>query len=349
MRTTSLAVVFCCATIPAQTQNFAFIPDNVPTTGTINGFPFGSTGVRTQQLIPQSVLGSTPALIQDLFVAPTITSNNTGVAESEVFYGDIEIQMGLTQLTTLTNTWATNSPAPTTVYRGPLRVRFVRDQWVPLGLPAPYLWLPTGPGDNLAVDFIVWSLIDRGAVPTGYYMHVRSGGSSRAYRIAWTGSQPPTSAGVDNAGIKLGFLRNDGNFVVHGGGCAGSSTLEPWIDVAPGTWPRVGLPLDVRLRQGPPSIGAALVLGFDPTTVLGLPAPLDLGPFGAPGCFAWHDNAATGPFVATNAVGDASQIVGIPNLPGLLSLRVYSTWLCIDPLANNLGFTTSGFAMILGT
>ncbi|MEO6594975.1 MAG: hypothetical protein ABIP94_09515, partial [Planctomycetota bacterium] len=176
------------STLSAQSQNIIYHDDPNPTVGVANAFPFGARTVRTQQLIPQSVLGSTPALIQDLFVNPQISSNAMYTI-SQVYYGDFEIRMGITQLTTLTNTWTTNLPNPTTVYRGPLLVRFERDQWVPLGLPNSYLWLPTAPADNLVVDFICWQVISTGVVPVAsaasYFLTSRSSATasiSRAYR-----------------------------------------------------------------------------------------------------------------------------------------------------------------------
>ncbi|HEB52241.1 MAG TPA: hypothetical protein ENI87_03185, partial [bacterium] len=198
-------------------QNVVYHDDPNPTTGGGNAFPFGSEGVRTQQIIPNSVLGMTPAIINDLYVNPQVSSNTT-YQQSQVYYGDFEIRMGTTQLSTLTNTWANNYSNPVTVYRGPLLVNFVRDTWVPLGLPNSYLWLPTSPNDNLVVDFICWDVIDTGAVPpssNGYFMNMHKSPTnsiSRAYRLGWTGTQPATSAGVDGSGIKLGLLLNDGHF-----------------------------------------------------------------------------------------------------------------------------------------
>ena len=64
-------------------------------------------------------------------------------------YADVEIRAGLTTLTSLTSSWTTNLGAPVAVYRGPLRVRFLVDQWVPLGLPVPIPWGPTSAADNL--------------------------------------------------------------------------------------------------------------------------------------------------------------------------------------------------------
>lgn len=353
MRIHSLTALFAVAALCAQTQNIVYHDDPSPTTGPANAFPFGSAGTRIQQLIPQSVLGSTPAMIQDLFVNPQLTSIQTSITESQVYYGDFEIQMGITQATTLTTTWATNSPSPTTVYRGPLLVKFVRDQWVPLGLPASYLWLPLTPADNLVIDFICWQVIDTGAVPpdvNGYFLNVHSSPGRtipRAYRRGWATGQLPTAAGADGNGIKLGILFNDGNFVAHDGDCAGSSTQVPMIGTAPGTWPTLGSPLDIRIAQGPPNLVAGLVLGFDTTTYLGVSLPYEMTPVGAPGCTFWHSNDGIPAFVPLDASGNGSFSIALPANPAFATARFYATWICIDPTANALGLVPSGFATVI--
>lgn len=348
MKHLGIAVALLAPVLLAQ-QNIIYHDSAVPNVGTSNAFPFGASSVRIQQLIPQSVLGSTPAVIQDLFVNPQVSNT---VAQSQVYYGDFEIQMGITQLTTLTNTWATNSPNPTVVYRGPLLVRFVRDTWVPLGLPASYLWLPLSPADNLVVDFICWSVLDTGQVPTtaaGYFMNTRSSVSqsiSRAYRLNWATSPSATSVGVDGYGIKLGFLMNDGNFITHDGSCVGSSTLRPSIGALPGTWPQLGQNFDITLTDGPANLFAILVLGLDTASYSGLPLPLDLGLVGAPGCRFWHGWDVLLPVVPTDAAGAASLPLPIPGGPWS-GQRLYTSWLCLDPTANAFGFVPSGFATMI--
>lgn len=334
------------AFLPAQ--NIIYHDDPSPTTGGGNAFPFGSEGVRIQQLIPGSVLGSTPVIINDLYVNP-IATNPSGVLSSQVYYGDFEIRMGTTTLTTLTNTWANNVTNSVTVYRGPLVVNFVKDQWVPLGLPAFYLWLPTTPADNLVIDFICWDVIDTGAIQpnaSGYFMDVHrspTGSISRAYRLNWATSQPPTSAGVDGSGIKLGFLINDGFFVSHEGSCPGSSGQVPEIGATPGTWPLAGMPLDVFLTNGPSNSFASVVLGFETANYLGVPLPFDMGVLGATGCTLWHGWEALLSIVPTNTTGDASFTLQFPpTSPGLL--RLYGTWICLDVNANAFGIVPSGFA-----
>jgi len=331
-------------------QNVAYHDDPDPTTGSNNSFPFGSEGVRTQQLIPGSVLGSTPAVINDLLVNPSV-AGSPPVPSSQVFYGDFEIRMGTTQLTQLTTVWANNVSNPTTVYRGPLLVDFVRDTWVPLGLPNSYLWSPQ-PGDNLVVDFICWDVIDTGAVQpgtNGYFMDLRrspSNSISRAYKLGWTNGQPSSASGVDGFGIKLAFLLDDGAFVPHAGACAGSNGLVPRIAATPGTWPMAGQPFDVLLRDGPGSSAAALVLGFETANHLGVALPYDMAPLGAAGCRFWHGWEAFLAPVATDALGDATFSLQFgPFWPA--QTRLYGTWLTLDAVANAFGVVPSGFATMI--
>ena len=242
-------------------------------------------------------------------------------------------------------------PNPTTVYRGPLLVRFVRDQWVPIGLPASYVWIPTSLADNLVIDFISWQVIDTGAVPPSstFFLTSRSsatGGISRAYLLGWTTTQPATSAGVDGSGIKLGFLLNDGNFVSHDGSCAGSSAQKPAIGALPGTWPQAGAPFQVTLTNGPPNQVAALVLGLDSSSYLGLTLPLEMAPLGAPGCRFWHSWELFLPAVLTDGLGASSFTLQFPNQP-LTGVRLYATWLCLDLSANAFGFVPSGFSTMI--
>lgn len=351
----ALPALLLCAAATSQSQNIAYHDDNSAITGRTNAFPFGATGCRIQQLAPNSVLGNAPALIQDVFIAGALDSGGI-YNESDIFYDDFEIRMGTTTSTTLSTTWAANSSNFQTVYRGPLRVRFVRDQWTAIGLPSPYLWLPTSTSDNLVIDFICWSTLDTGAIPpnpSGYFMNVRTsvgGVIPRAYLRNWVSTQPATAQNVDGAGIKLGFLLGDGNFVAHGGGCVGSSGLASEISAVPGTWPQIGGTLDLRVDFAGQNLASFVSLGIDNLTLGGLPLPLGLGSVGAPGCWLWHDSLAVSAGIPTGPTGSASLVLGVPNSAALIGARLYATWFNFDPTANTLGLTTSGYGtIILGT
>lgn len=337
------------ASLTAQTQNIVYHDDPNPALGATNQFPFGSAGVRTQQLIPQSVLGASPQLIQDLFVDAEI--GTTGVTQVQVWYGDFEIRMGTTQLTTLTNDWATNLPNPTTVYRGPLLVRFVRDQWVPIGLPAPFLWYPLTAADNLVIDFICRNVtaVGAGGPPSGLFMPLRRSVNatiSRAYALNWATTQSTTAVGVDGYGIKLGFLFNDGNFVTHDGRCAGSTGSVPAIGGTPGAWPQAGQSFVVSLADALPNSLAVLTLGLDGQSYGGAPIPLDLGLLGAPGCRFWHSPDLLLPAVLTDSTGAAPYTLVFPGSTPF-GLRLFGTWLNLDLAANQFGLVPSGFATMI--
>ncbi|MCA8978225.1 MAG: hypothetical protein KDC98_26090 [Planctomycetes bacterium] len=351
MRLLPIAVVLLGSAIPSQ-QNILYADDASPLTGVGNAFPFGSEGVRQQQLVMQSVLGNTPHRIRDLFVNPRI-HNVLPQQVSQIYYGDFEIRMGTTQATALSGIWANNLTNPTVVHRGPLLVRFERDRWIPLGLKNSYLWAPQSPADNLVIDFICWHVIDTGSVPpnsNGYFLQLRaSAGNSlpRAYRLGWTAGQPPTSSGFDNLGIKLGFLFDDGNFVAHDGTCVGATALMPQIAATVGAWPQLGSPFDIHLHHGPPGRPAILAFGFNTATSGPYALPLDLTPFGAPGCIVWHDPLLTAAFAVTSLAGDATHILQIPGQAGLSPMVFHATWFCLDPGANVLGLVPSGFGTIL--
>lgn len=107
--------------------------------------------------------------------------------------------------------------------------------------------------------------------------------------------------------------------------------------------------------DGCPDLGETAILGtsFDPTNLgpqfltlglsdtnwLGLPLPLPLDPFGAPGCFV---NAEPGMvFPVPNPGGGGSLALPIPPDPLLGGLELHFQGLVIDPLANTLGLATS--------
>src|SRR5690606_25724604 len=151
--------------LTAQTQNIVYVDgDNNSMTGGGNAFPFGAGGgIRYQAIFPHSLFGAAPlniVSIRDILVA-----GNT--SDLEAGYNDIEIKMGKTTLADVGSDWNANNPNPTTVYRGPLRIRFINNQWTAIGLPNPYLYLPTSPTQNLCIEVIVWSAINSSS--TNFY------------------------------------------------------------------------------------------------------------------------------------------------------------------------------------
>jgi len=340
MKVTKVAILMAitAASLAAQ-QNINWTDGNSPTVGGGNAFPWGSEGVRFQQIIPRSVLPSTAGWITDIFVSGRSTS-------PEIVYGDIEIRIGVTQQTVPAANWNTNNPNPTTVYRGPLRVKFVVDQWRAIALPKPYLWIPKTATDNLCFEVITWKVTDRGGGSSSssnfYYPHV-SASQGRAFRYQWTSNQsqgPLTSS--SSGASRMGLVFNDGNFVALGSGCKGTNGT-PTMGSKPGTWPQFGKAFDIDLSGGPAQRPVFLFVGIDATKWSGIPMPLDLKVIGAPSCMAWHDQL----FVmatATDASGAATAKLVVPSIG---HIRLLATWWCLDTQANALGITTSGYGAVI--
>ena len=336
MRTRSVLIAFSllASTLCAQ-QNVKWTDGSTASTGGGNAFPWGSEGVRYQQIVQQSVLGKVPGHIKDIYVA--------GAATQEVVYGDIEIRMGITQQTSLAANWNTNNPNPTTVYRGPLRVSFVANTWTGIGLPTKYLWLPKATTDNLCIEVIVWKVTDKGGTTGTNFMFPRvSTSQGRAFRYQWTTNQTQGPLTGTTTASRLGLIFNDGNFVPLGKGCPGSNGT-PTIGSKPGTWPVALKPFAVQLSSGPQTAPVFLFIGSTDTKWLTLQLPFDLAPLGAKGCMVWHDQLVV-VASATNATGDASFQITAPNIP---DLYVMASWWCLDKGANKLGFTTSGYGKLI--
>lgn len=344
-----LAVVLgCLVASKLAAQNVVYYGNPSTTTGTINAYPMGEEGIRTQQLIPGSVFGGVVAVINDIYFASAAWTSGVSPG-TQVYYDDIEIRMSSTSANALTNDWATNMPMAQTVYRGPLLVKFEANAWSPIGLPQSYVWIPFGPNDNLVVDFIIWSVADTGAHQPdglGHFWYLRTDtatGLERAASNNWTAAQSPTAQAVDDYGAKIGFLLFDGQFVAHEGTCPGSSGATPTIGAQPGTWPIANATFDVELTGGPANSVAALVLSTETSNYLGVSLPFDMTILGATACTMWHGLEVALPGVPTNGAGAATYTLAFPsNFPG--GVRFYGTWLTLDTAANTFGIVPSGFA-----
>ena len=103
---------------------------------------------------------------------------------------------------------------------------------------------------------------------------------------------------------------------------------------------------DVWYLKG--NTAAVLLTGASRLTWSTFFLPLDLQPYGAPGCYlrvSWDLAAGQ----VTNATGIASVPFNLPNDPNLLGSRFYQQWLLVDPQANTLGLiTTAGGEAMVG-
>jgi hypothetical protein len=105
--------------------------------------------------------------------------------------------------------------------------------------------------------------------------------------------------------------------------------------------PIVGQPYyELSVEGAPPAAPALLQLGVSQSTWSGLPLPLDLGLFGAPGC-----SLLTGPVVsfaaAADGAGHAKLNLAIPSSANLVGAVFYVQWVIPAPGINPLGLILS--------
>jgi hypothetical protein len=340
MRLVTIAALALTAAALASQQNVKWNLNNSPSGGR-NAFPWGNCGIRYQALVDASILGATPGFINDILV-PGDTADTT---PRTVVYDDIEIRMGMTAATALSTSWTTNSPNPTTVYRGPLRVIFEANAWRSLGLPNSYLYIPSAATPTLCVEVIVWK-IPNCTIPTNFFFPANDGGLQRAFLFDWVNTQSPT-CNIGGGGGKFGLVFNDGSYAVIGSGCrsslpgtmtlAGPNATWPLM-----TWPTRGQPFQINLSGAKPSTPAFLTIGLSDTKWNPLTLPFDLAPVGAPGCFLWNDQLLVLPG-PVNAAGNGTVPVPIPNVSEIVRARLYGSFAQQDAAANAFGWTTSNY------
>ena len=126
-------------------------------------------------------------------------------------------------------------------------------------------------------------------------------------------------------------------------GCAGSLGVTNLLH---SSRPQIGGTLTVNLNNLPLS-AAVMITGFSNTTSIFGPLPLDVTPFGAPGCFGHVSTDAT--LFLFGAANAAAWNFGVPNDAGLIGLQMYNQALVLDPAWNALGGVLSDAAgLIIG-
>ncbi len=334
----ALPLALTVDTLGAQTQRIVYADgDSSPTNGSANAFPWCSVGIRYQAIFPHSLFGSNTlniVTIRDILVAGYILGGSTP-GNIEAVYDDIEIKMGITQQTSLSTTWSVNNPKPTTVHRGPLRIRFTgapTSVWGGIGLPKSYLYLPLSSKDNLCLEVIVWKASQH---TLNFYYPRANSALQRAFLYQWTGNQT-ASANVGGGGCRMGFVLDNGNIAFAGQGCNSSANTPLVISTNP-SWPQPGKSLAIHLAGGAKSKPTFLVVG---SKLLAF----DLGAAGAPGCYLWNDVLAPVPTL-TDASGAASLSATVPSTA--TSGTVMTHWLVFDNQANPAQLTTSDYATVI--
>jgi hypothetical protein len=127
--------------------------------------------------------------------------------------------------------------------------------------------------------------------------------------------------------------------VEFGPGCPGTVTV-PTVTSDPWNWPWTGDAMLLRCDGVPPATTAILwALGFSNTVTAGVPLPLDLAVYGAPGCFLRASLDAI--LVAAAANGSSTLNLPVPPTPILVGMQVHAQAAVPEPGANAAGVTTS--------
>lgn len=184
-------------------------------------------------------------------------------------------------------------------------------------------------------DFwLVWGCINGSQCPTA-----GNGPGAQAYRGSFDGGQSwngPFTSHQWKLRIYSGLF--PGHYEVFGSGCSGSSRTTPELG-----WdgqPLLGNSMSINLDSGSASSFALLTIGLSDTVYNALSLPYDLSTLGAPGCFLRTSVGAT-LFASTDASGDATATLPIPNTGALIGINFYDQWFVYTAGANTLGFLTS--------
>ena len=131
-----------------------------------------------------------------------------------------------------------------------------------------------------------------------------------------------------------------GLYTTSGTGCPGTNSLPPRIGSTERPW--LGETFDAVIDQLPAVSIAFMTTGFSNTTSAFGPLPLNLAPFGLPGCLLQIDPAIT--LLVIGSGGSAIWSRPVPNDAGLLGVSFYNQAAAIDTGANTAGLTVSNAA-----
>jgi len=220
---------------------------------------------------------------------------------------------------------------------------------------------PTVP-TRLALDRRFW------LAPGSYGLAIHATGCGLAYTTGGTGvdlqhatadvritcglaKAAPFAAGSNSPRVWNGILHYD---LCSLGALSGYGWFAPGCPTSLGTvpgqtvvaLPTMGQTFAVAFTGLPYNVAFALIGTSRTTSALG-PLPLDLAPFGAPGCMLRVDPLLGG--VTTGSNGQAVFATAVPNDPAFLCLPFFGQALAFDPTANAVGWVSSdAWAGVIG-
>ncbi len=318
---------------PLQSQNIVFsIPDSNAGAGVCNVIPLGSTSTtssfancRYQTMITAADMQNTPGLICGLRFAAC----STGVRH----YDQLIVRMGHTTATSLSSNFDANL-APTAGFTlldvSDHTWPTIADVWNDIGLRMPF---PYDGQSNIVVDITsINGLRVSGSGSAGFHRDTRQ----RVYATNYAGQSSGSSG---NAALKMQVHIGQNSNWVYGVGCAGSNGTP---DLSFSGSSALGQTLTTHLSAA--AAGAPVFLNIGVYT--SIPFPLDLTPFGAPGCLIYSDVQGTGSTTA-DASGSASISLVVPSTSTTTCATLYFQWLVLDPPANQIGLSVSNYGRIV--
>lgn len=147
----------------------------------------------------------------------------------------------------------------------------------------------------------------------------------------------PTFAFVESKIVDVEFRRSGnticGNVISFGPGCGG-------LQIGNAGRPEIGSTLTLRLAGALPFAPAFLTVGDSNTQWNGVPLPLPLAIFGAPGCSLLVSPLIFLPTLA-DVSGTAQMPLALPRDRSLIAARLFLQWVAVNRQANPWGLTTS--------
>ena len=310
---------FTKSIVPLQTISQNVVPGNGLSTGAtvfVNLDITNPTGININSM---DVFGSTAAapFTVDIYLTP---GTYVGVERTIAAWTKVATASGTTTTTT--------TPSPVT-------------------LPAP-LYLPAGQY-GVAMQYIGTGPRYAGTANGGPLTTVTNGDLSLTVGAALssTVAAPFTGTSLFSPRLWSGTIYYSTHNITGGAGygffapgCAGSLGVSHLT----GNAPQLGTLLNVTIDNLPLS-AAIMLTGFSRTTSSFGPLPLDLTPFGAPGCFGNVSPDAT--LFVFGAGNTANWSFTVPNDPGLSGLPMYNQAIAVDPGFNVLGGVASDAAAML--
>ncbi len=271
------------------------------------------TGVNICGLATNSATVANTPFSLELYVTPTSYVGKDGTPAAWRLAG---IASGLTRGTNLPSLAAMGSSVYLPTGSFGLALRYI-------GASPSYTNGPLGPYSNADLTMTLGA----SRSTTGVF----TGGSLFTSRI-WNGT-------IFYDTMTTGATAGYGFF---GAGCPGSLGISALS--TSGARPQIGSVFNVTMTNLPTS-SAIMMTGFSNTFSVFGALPLDVTPYGAPGCFGRVSTDAT--LFLAGAANQANWVFGIPNNTSYLGVLMYNQALVLDPGFNALGAVLGDAAALM--